>query len=325
LTPVRAGWKSESVDYRCSGGRAENGVMSTPGAPSPTPLSASWPTQSDAQHFGRPPKGWRRRLHRVIFESDTPAGLAFDVFVIAIIVLSVGVVIADSMQSVVAHHGQALTIAEWAFTAIFTVEYLARLVSVQRPLRYATSFYGVIDLLCLLPTYLAVFWPEGQLLIDVRVLRLLRVFRIFRLTAFMAESSQLSHALRASRRKILVFLSFVLMVVLVMGTVMYVVEGPENGFTSIPVAMYWAVTTMTTVGFGDITPKTDLGRLIASAMMLLGWGVLAVPTGIVTAEFTVQRRRELAGAALLRCTACGAHGHLEAARYCFRCGSALPR
>lgn len=288
------------------------------------PAAPTTPPQA-TEEFGKPPSGWRRRLYRVVFESDTPAGQMFDIVVIVAILLSIAVVIADSMQGVVARHGQALTAAEWFFTVLFTAEYIARLACVQRPWRYATSFYGVIDLLSVLPTYLAILWPEGQLLIDVRVLRLLRVFRIFRLTAFMAESSQLGQALVASRRKILVFLSFVLMVVLVMGTVMYVVEGPGNGFTSIPVAMYWAVTTMTTVGFGDITPKTDLGRLIASAMMLLGWGVLAVPTGIVTAEMTVQRRRAVAGAAVLRCVACQAHGHLEAALYCWRCGTRLPR
>jgi voltage-gated potassium channel len=293
--------------------------MDTPAMQAATPT-----TPPNAGQFGKPPAGWRRGLYRIVFESDTRSGQLFDVAVIAAIVLSIAVVIADSMESVVARHGAALSVAEWTFTVLFTLEYAARLVSVQQPWRYATSFFGVIDLLSVAPTYLALFWPEGQLLIDVRVLRLLRVFRIFRLTEFMAESTQLGRALAASRRRIMIFLSFVLMVVLVMGTVMYVVEGPVNGFTSIPVAMYWAVTTMTTVGFGDITPKTDLGRLIASAMMLLGWGVLAVPTGIVTAEMTAQRRRVIAGSAALRCLACQAHGHVEAARFCWRCGTRLP-
>ncbi|WP_374564531.1 ion transporter [Ideonella sp.] len=275
--------------------------------------------------FGKPEAGWRRALYRVVFESDTRSGQLFDVAVIVAILLSVAVVIADSMATVVARHGATLSAAEWTFTGLFTLEYLARLVSVRRPLRYALSFYGVIDLLSVLPTYLAILWPEGQLLIDVRVLRLLRVFRIFRLTEYMDEFSQLGSALHASRRKILVFLSFVLMVVLVMGTVMYVVEGPKNGFTSIPIAMYWAVTTMTTVGFGDITPHTDIGRIIASAMMLLGWGVLAVPTGIVTAEMTAQRRDGPARRPAWRCTACRAEGHLDEARFCWRCGTAFDR
>lgn len=277
------------------------------------------------EEFGKPSAGWRRALYRIVFESDTRSGQLFDVAVIVAILLSVAVVIADSMATVVARHGAMLSAAEWTFTGLFTLEYLARLVCVRRPLRYALSFYGVIDLLSVLPTYLAILWPDGQLLIDVRVLRLLRVFRIFRLTEYMAEFSQLGSALRASRRKILVFLSFVLMVVLVMGTVMYVVEGPQNGFTSIPIAMYWAVTTMTTVGFGDITPHTDIGRIIASAMMLLGWGVLAVPTGIVTAEMTAQRRNAAGHPAAARCAACQADGHPDEARFCWRCGVALKR
>jgi voltage-gated potassium channel len=277
------------------------------------------------QNFGKPAAGWRREVHEVVFESHTPLGRAFDVLLIAAIVLSIAVVMADSIQPVVQRHGHWLQWAEYGFTALFTLEYLARLFSVQRPLRYARSFYGVIDLLCVLPTYLAVLVPEAGLLLDVRVLRLLRVFRIFRLTAYMEEFSSLRSALVASRRKILVFLSFVLMVVLVMGTLMYVVEGPEHGFTSIPVAMYWAVTTMTTVGFGDITPRTNLGRLIASTMMLLGWGVLAVPTGIVTAEMTAQRRlaRRLGGRPL-RCPGCGTGAHEADARYCRACGRPLP-
>jgi voltage-gated potassium channel len=283
------------------------------------------PPAPPAHELGKPAQGWRRDLHTIVFESDTRTGQLFDIVVIVAILLSVGVVIADSVQPLMVRHGTWLSIAEWVFTLLFTAEYIARLLSVERPLRYATSFYGVIDLLSVLPTYLAIFWPEGHLLIDVRILRLLRVFRIFRLTEYMSEFNQLGRALHASRRKILVFLSFVLMVVLVMGTLMYVVEGPQHGFTSIPVAMYWAVTTMTTVGFGDITPRTDLGRLIASVMMLMGWGVLAVPTGIVTAEMTAQRRGWGASAVPRRCTACRADGHAEDAGFCWHCGAAFPR
>ncbi len=286
-----------------------------------TPARTLAPAESDSLRFGKPPQGWRRALHRVVFESDTQAGRIFDIVVIAAIVLSVAVVILDSVEGALREYRTALDVAEWVFTALFTLEYLARLVSVQRQLRYATSFYGVIDLLSVLPTYLAVVAPEAHLLIDVRILRLLRVFRVFRLTAYMVEFSALGRALAASRRKILVFISFVLMVVLVMGTVMYVVEGPANGFTSIPIAMYWAVTTMTTVGFGDITPKTDVGRFIASLMMLLGWGILAVPTGIVTAEMTVQRRWPAARG--WRCMGCGAEGHAEDAAFCRVCGMRL--
>jgi len=240
--------------------------------------------------FGKPARGWRGRLFTVIFESETPAGRLFDLVLIAVILGSVAIVLLDSVAPIARRFGDAFRVGEWIFTGLFTIEYLARLACVERPLRYARSFYGVIDLLALLPTYLVAFEPALGALIDVRVLRLLRVFRIFKLSRYSEEYRSLAVAMVASRRKITVFLGFVLLVVLVSGTLMYVVEGPEHGFTSIPVAMYWAVSTMTTVGFGDLVPKTDVGRLIASAMMLSGWGVLAVPTGIVTAEMAAQRR-----------------------------------
>lgn len=297
--------------------------------------------ERDARRFGKPAAGWRRRGYVVIFESDTPAGYAFDVALIWAIVASIVVVILSSVAPLAQRWGPLLQAAEWAFTLLFTAEYLARLACVDRPLRYARSFYGLIDLLSVAPTYLAVLVPGLHALIDVRVLRLLRVFRIFKLTRYAGEMRFLAAAIAASRAKILVFLGFVLMVVLVAGTLMYVVEGPEHGFTSIPTAMYWAITTMTTVGFGDITPRTDLGRLIASSMMLLGWGVLAVPTGIVTAEMSAQRSadegsgrdsraarpREVATGDATpppRCPACGSVGHSADARYCRCCGQALP-
>lgn len=271
--------------------------------------------------LGRPLDGWRLRLYTVIFESDTLAGRRFDQALIFAILASLAVVVLDSMQSVSQQHHQMLGALEWVFTVLFSLEYLARLVCVRHPLRYATSFYGVIDLLALLPTYLALLVPEAHVLIDVRVLRLLRVFRIFKLTAYMSEYQALGRALASSRRKVMVFLTGVLMIVMVMGTVMYVVEGPENGFSSIPTSVYWAITTMTTVGFGDITPKTDLGRLISSVMMLLGWGTLAVPTGIVTAEMTSQRLgRPMSGRT---CPECLSEGHLIEARFCLYCGAAL--
>jgi len=273
--------------------------------------------------LGKPLSGWRLRLYTVIFEADTRAGRLFDKWLIAVILASIVVVVVDSLQSVAPAHRTIFAWMEWMFTLAFTLEYVSRLVCVRRPWRYALSFYGVIDLLALLPTYLALLVPEVHALIDVRVLRLLRVFRIFKLTAYVSEYQTLGHALKASRRKILVFLSAVLMIVLVMGTLMYVVEGPANGFTSIPTSVYWAITTMTTVGFGDIIPKTDLGRLIASVMMLLGWGTLAVPTGIVTAELTARR---MATAPTTRtCHECLTEGHLADAHFCFHCGAPLPR
>jgi voltage-gated potassium channel len=280
------------------------------------------PFRDAASDLGRPPEGWRRRLFGVIFESDTPAGRLFDKVIIVAILVSVAVVVADSVPAINQRHRALFTAVEWFFTLLFSVEYLARVASVQHPLRYMRSFFGIVDLLSVLPTYLAVLFPELHALIDVRILRLLRIFRIFKLTDYVAEYQMLGEALAASRRKILVFLSAVLMVVLVLGTLLYVVEGPEHGFTDIPTSVYWAITTITTVGFGDITPKTDIGRLIASVMMLIGWGTLAVPTGIVTAEMTA--RRHVRPFLLPRsCAACGAGGYGPEARFCQLCGSAL--
>lgn len=267
-------------------------------------------------------RGWRARCYTIIFEADTRAGKLFDVGLVVAVLLSVALVIAESVAPWRLRFGRAFDLAEYAFTAIFTVEYLLRVACVPRPWRYVRSFYGLVDLLAVLPTYLALFVPEAYALMDVRILRLLRIFRIFKLGAYLHEFRSLGSALRASGRKILVFLSVVLMAVLIMGTVMYVVEGPANGFVNIPTAMYWAVTTMTTVGFGDITPKTDLGRLIASAMMLLGWGVLAVPTGIVTAEMTMQRQGRTP--TTRSCPQCLSEGHLPEARFCRDCGARLP-
>lgn len=242
----------------------------------------------EAEIFGRPERGWRRKLFTVIFESDTPAGKAFDVALLLAIIASVVVVMLDSVQSLGGRYQQLFGVLEWTFTLLFTVEYVARLLCVERPRRYARSFFGIVDLIAILPTYLALFFP----------------------------------ALAASRRKILVFIGTVAIIVLLLGTVMYMVEGPGNGFTSIPIAVYWAIATMTTVGFGDIVPKTDLGRTIASFIMLLGWGILAVPTGIVTAEMTSRRVREDLPCSR-SCDACGTPGHGSQALYCQDCGAKL--
>lgn len=315
---------------------------------SPSPPPAPGPAREapseaalDALRYGRPTGGWRLAGYRVIFESDTAAGRRFDIALIWAILASIAVVVLDSVASLAQRWGPWFDAAEWGFTLLFTAEFAARLVCIDRPRRYVLSFYGLIDLLSVAPTYLAVLVPGLHALIDVRILRLLRIFRIFKLSRYASEMQHLRSAIAASRRKILVFLGFVLMVVLVMATLMYVIEGTENGYTSIPVAMYWAITTMTTVGFGDITPKTDLGRLIASMMMLLGWGVLAVPTGIVTAEMSAQRNATddptggptgRAGAALdavlhlgqRHCAACDRRGHSADARFCRHCGAELP-
>ena len=287
----------------------------------PTP-SSPLPPPTTAERLGKPLQGWRLQLYTIIFEADTRAGQLFDRWLIALILLSLAVVVADSVTVLHSRFERTFDVLEWLFTIAFTLEYVARLVCVRRPLRYATSFFGLVDLLAVLPTYLALLFPELHALIDVRVLRLLRVFRVFKLTAYVAEYQMLGAALVASRRKILVFLSAVLMAVVVMGTLMYVVEGPANGYTSIPVSVYWAITTLTTVGFGDITPKTDLGRLIASVMMLIGWGTLAVPTGIVTSEMAAQRLRR--PATTRTCHECLTEGHAPDARFCMHCGARLP-
>ncbi|MGB2817560.1 MAG: ion transporter [Burkholderiaceae bacterium] len=267
-----------------------------------------------------PASGWRRRWFIVIFENDTRAGRLFDIWLLVAILASVLVVMLDSVHAVSDRHGTLFDVLEWGFTLAFTAEYMARLVCVNRPLRYAKSFFGIIDLMSVLPTYLAFFFPELHALIDIRVLRLLRTFRILKLVAYVSEYKYLAAALRDSRRKILVFLSAVMLIQVTMSTLMYVIEGPENGFTSIPTAIYWGITAMTTVGFGDIVPKTDLGRAVASVMMLIGWSILAVPTGIVTAEMT----RRSGGAPERRCPECGASHHLPAARFCHQCGKQLP-
>jgi voltage-gated potassium channel len=290
-------------------------------APAPGPDVPAGPAASDSARFGRPAHGWRRTLYTVIFESDTRAGLRFDEALLVTIVASVLVVMLDSVHALSSGYDTPLEVLEWVFTLLFTVEYVARLACVERPWRYARSFFGLVDLASILPTYLAVFVPELHALIDVRILRMLRVFRILKLTAYLTEYHQLAAALRNSRRKIAVFLSAVIMINITMGTVMYVVEGPQNGFTSIPLSIYWAITTMTTVGFGDIAPHTDAGRFIASLMMLMGWGVLAVPTGIVTAEITSQHLRESSSR---RCAACSAGEHAADARFCRMCGARLP-
>lgn len=274
-----------------------------------------------AERFGRPEGGWRLRLYSVIFESDTPAGRLFDLVLIGFILTSVITVALDSVASIHARWQGLFNALEWFFTLVFTAEYVCRLLCVRRPARYMRSMLGVIDLLALLPTYVAVLVPGVYALVDVRVLRLLRIFRVLKLSQYVDEYRALTEALSASRRKIAVFMSFVLLVVVVMGTLMYVVEGPAHGFTSIPVGVYWAITTMTTVGFGDIAPVTATGRTIASAMMLLGWGTLAVPTGIVSSEFSAQRARGAAG--LKACAQCGTGGHAVQARFCSDCGAAM--
>ena len=274
--------------------------------------------------LGRPAGGWRARMFDVIFGVDTPAGRRFDIALVVIILLSILTVVLDSVPDIGRRYAVQMSVLEWTFTLFFTLEYIARLVCVQRPMRYVRSFYGVIDLVSVLPTWISLLVPGSQVFLDVRILRLLRIFRIFKLTLYVEEYTRLGEALVASKRKIMVFLSVVLMLILILGTVMYVIEGPESGFTSIPMAMYWATVTITTVGYGDITPHTHLGKAIASFMMLLGWGILAVPTGIVSAEMTSQKLSRHAPRGEPRsCSACGSTGHDPRAQFCKDCGAGL--
>ena len=268
-----------------------------------------------------PDAPWRGRLHEVIYEAETLAGRAFDVALIWLILLSVVAVLLESVRSIREQYGAPLHTAEWVFTILFTVEYILRLVSVRRPFAYATSFFGVVDLLAILPTFLSLLVPGSQYLLVIRVLRLLRVFRIFKLSEHLTEADVLYRALSASRRKISVFLLTVLTLVVIIGALLYVVEGEENGFTSIPISIYWAVVTLTTVGYGDISPQTALGRTLASAVMIIGYGIIAVPTGIVTVELAQAARQQ--GISTQACPSCSAQGHDADAAFCKYCGSGL--
>jgi voltage-gated potassium channel len=267
----------------------------------------------------RPRRGWQNQLHTVVFEADTLAGWAFDVALIGCILASVATVMLESVPSVRARHQATLDALEWGFTVLFTAEYFLRLLAVRRPLGYAMSFYGVIDLLAILPTYLSLFIPGAESLLTVRVLRLLRVFRIFKLTHHVGESHVLLAALRASRRKVSVFLVAVLTIVVVVGTLMYLIEGEKHGFTSIPLSIYWAIVTITTVGFGDIVPRTPLGQFLAATLMITGYAIIAIPTGIFAAELSAARK-ELTRQA---CPACSAQGHDLDARFCKYCAAQL--
>jgi voltage-gated potassium channel len=266
-----------------------------------------------------PAGGWRHQLHEVVFESETKAGRAFDITVIILILLSVAVVILESVAGVRDVFGPELAIAEWSFTILFTLEYVLRLMSVKRPIRYALSFYGLVDLVAILPTYLSLLVPGTHYFLTIRILRLLRIFRILKLTEYTSESRIITAALLASRKKIFVFLVAVLTIVTVVGSLMYVVEGEEHGFTDIPTSIYWAIVTLTTVGYGDLSPKTGLGKFLASIVMILGYGIIAVPTGIVTAELA----RAGKPASTQVCPECHAEPHDLDALYCKYCGTKL--
>jgi voltage-gated potassium channel len=271
---------------------------------------------------GKPVIGsWREKIHEVIFEADTPLGKTFDVALLWAILASVATICLDSVAALNARFGGLFTTAEWIFTGLFTVEYTLRIVSVRKPLRYALSFYGLVDLLSILPSYISLFVPGSQHLLVIRILRLLRVFRVLKLGRYVSESQVLMTAIKNSRAKITVFLFAVMTLVVVIGAMMYLIEGPKNGFTSIPRSMYWAIVTLTTVGYGEVIPRTVPGQMLSAVLMIMGYGIIAIPTGIVTAE--------LAGSGQLRpvttrtCAACLTEGHQNSSLFCRDCGEAL--
>ena len=270
------------------------------------------------EQAGRGRAAWRDRLYEIIFEADTPAGRAFDEALLVAILVSVAAVVLESVPEIRRQFGPILRIVEWTFTLLFTVEYALRLVCARSAWRYAISFLGIIDLLAVLPTYATLVVPQAQPLMVVRAVRLLRVFRVLKLVRYLAEAETLAVALRASRRKITVFFGGLLTLNLIIGALIYVIEGEQAGFTSIPVGIYWAIVTTTTVGYGDVVPQTVPGRALAAFAMLLGYSIIAVPTGIVSAELAQARRRPR-----LICQGCGVAEHDMDAAYCRRCGARL--
>jgi voltage-gated potassium channel len=268
-----------------------------------------------------PYKGWQSKLHEVIFESNTIWGKVFDVVLLVCILLSISVVMLDSVASLHLHYGHLFYVTEWGFTILFTVEYILRLLAVRQPIRYTFSFLGLIDLLAIIPMYLSILLVGAQSLLVLRVLRLLRIFRIFKLTHFLSEMSFLGAALKSSAKKISIFMLVVLALVVILGSIMYIIERKENGFESIPESIYWAIVTITTVGYGDISPVTPLGKFVASIIMLIGYGIIAVPTGIITTEMAITARSRKHGTET--CPGCGREGHDANAVFCKYCGEKL--
>ncbi|MGR5070101.1 MULTISPECIES: ion transporter [Vibrio] len=267
-----------------------------------------------------PRKFIKHHLYVVIFGTHTRAGRAFDIALIIAIITSLVVLILESLPSVMTEWSQQLRYIEYTFTALFTIEYLLRLYCSPKPKSYATSFYGVVDVLAILPTYLAIFFPGASFMGVVRLLRVMRIFRILKLVRYLQDSNILLRSLLMARRKILIFFSTVGILVTILGSLIFVIEGPHNGFTSIPKSIYWAIVTITTVGYGDMVPQTDLGKAIAALTMLLGYSILAVPTGIITAELSNEMN---AHKQLVKCPNCNRSGHDSDAMHCKHCGSEL--
>lgn len=271
--------------------------------------------------MGKPTAAWRKRIHDIIYEADTPQGKLFDVVLLILILLSVVFVMVESIPGLSTQIYDYLYIGEWIITIFFSIEYILRIISVKKPFRYIFSFYGIIDFLSTIPLYLSFILVGSNYLLTVRALRLLRVFRILKITRYIGEANRLRNALTNSRPKILVFLFAVLIIAVIAGTIMYLVEGEENGFTSIPRSVYWCIVTLTTVGFGDIAPATPLGQFIASFIMILGYGIIAVPTGIVSAEYS--KSDDYVHVNTQACPNCNATKHRDDAKFCHNCGEEL--
>ena len=262
----------------------------------------------------------RQKLHQVIFEAETPLGKFFDILLILAIIASVIVVMLESVKRLDLEYGKLFDTLEWVFTILFTLEYFARIISLKKPIFYIKSFYGVIDLLSVLPTYLSLFLVGTQALMVLRIMRLLRIFRVLKLVRFLSEANKLFYAMKASLPKIIVFLVSVVCINLIVGTLMYIIEGGEHGFDSIPRSIYWSIVTMTTVGYGDIAPVTATGQTLASFVMILGYGIIAVPTGIVTSEIQSAKNKKISTEV---CPSCGSEGHEVDANYCKYCGAKM--
>jgi len=272
----------------------------------------------------------RQKLYIVIYGTNTPAGKLFDIALLFFIILSVAAVMFETVSDVDVRYHKELVILEWVFTILFSLEYILRIISTDKPWKYIFSFYGIIDLLAILPMYLSFFISGSNILVSIRALRLLRLFRVMKLMQFVGEATRLKNALRESRNKIIVFLYSVLVMSMIVGTVMYIIEGPEAGFTSIPRSIYWTIVTLTTVGYGDIVPVTALGQFLSMVVMIIGYGVIAVPTGIVSAEFTLQQKKQRRAKNKkgkksngIVCPLCNFEGHKKTADYCYNCGEKL--
>ncbi len=267
-------------------------------------------------------QNWQEKLHEIIYEADTKAGKLFDVVLLWLIIASIALVMLESVRDYDENYHQLFNISEWIITILFTIEYILRIISVNKPKKYIFSFYGVIDLLSTAPKYLSLIFGGGHYLAAIRALRLLRVFRILKLARYVGATDNLSKALKASRYRIMVFISAVLVICIIIGTLMYLIEGDESGFTSIPRGVYWAIVTLTTVGYGDIAPQSAFGQFLASMVMILGYGIIAIPTGIVTSEFTKLSPKSIS-LNTQSCPNCSAENHKDGAEFCYNCGNKL--